>query len=144
MDSSELPKSRISPHLSDGLSRLVESTAAIPELNLEEVDPGDILLFVTKNSLYRFVVENPANSRDQSLCGGEVQGGRFKGPTKGVTILGSTLTRGALIGNQAKQNMCLQFRVPLEKPDENGVGSKVVTTSTLQSIKKLPAASIVS
>ncbi len=109
---------------------------------MAEVAEGDILLFSTRKSLYTFRVEKPARHNERVLCSGEVQGGYFELPASDVEILGSTVKGGALLTDQAKENMRLQFRVPLSEPDAIGRKHKVVTTSPLESIKKLDAAKI--
>src|SRR3990167_6096870 len=140
MDSSETPKPT-SIHLSEELKQLAESAQNIAGVNLSDVQRGDVLLFSTQKSLYVFRVERPADHRENILCRGEIQGGRhFEEPTQAVEILGSTLG-GALIADQAKENMSLEFRVPLKEPDAIGRKHKSVVTSSLKSIKRLEAAS---
>lgn len=144
MDSSELPQPArpSSLHLTAELRQLMESAPNIPGVNLSDVKRGDILLFSTQNSLYTFCVETPASRKDKVHCTGELQGGRIDEPTTDVEILGATVTGGALLQDQAKEQMCVEFSVPLKEPDTRGNHFKTVTTSYLRSIKRLEAASI--
>lgn len=141
MDSSETPQPT-SIHLSEELRQLAESAPNIKGVNLSDVQEGDVLLLSTQNSLYTFRVRTPANHKERVRCTGAVQGGRFEEPAQDVQILGSTITGGALLEDKVKEDMKLEFRVPLKGPDTLGRMHKVIITSTLKSIKRLEAASI--
>ena len=150
MESSEEPPVGLT-HLSDGLKRLAESVPFTPGIDLTKVGEGDVILFTTANSFYTFRVGKPADSKANAPCTGEMQGisltpGQepkyFREPAEDVMILGATIGGSALVMDQAKLDMRLRIRVPLETPDTLGHPHKMILTSPLKSIKHIEASAI--